>query len=232
MDSKKVDKWLMIISGVFLIIGLSFIIYCINYVGTLSTTQGLLFFIGTIFTAFFSGYLILSFIMWTFQSIFKKLSDHFKVDIFLKLFVWIIISVILFVLIRGHFTEHNYNSPTNIIKSKLLHSAIETPELEHCSDSIIFNKGTYRITSESVTKETGLLPEQIIFINPQDINKFEVKDNVLQNKDFYPKSYIICAICDVGKTKLQSTLIVNNINTIIDSNIEGQTLCAVYPKTI
>ena len=108
--------------------------------------------------------------------------------------------------------------------------AIKNQNQEFCSNTIVFQKGNFRLSSETIIKNTKLASNQIIFINPKNINNFEIKGNLLSNKDFHPELYIVCGICDVGKTKLQSTLLINNITTLIDSNIEDETLCVIYPK--
>ncbi len=229
MDSKKVDK-MIILSSIFLIVGLGFIIYCINYVGSLSQTQQILFYIGTIFTAFFSGYLIFSVILWIFQLLFKKSSENFKVNSFLKSFIWIIISVVIFLLIRGYFSENHFNSPTNLIKLKIIPNALNNPSKEYCSNSIIFDKSTYKISSSYIKENKKINTKQIIFINPQKIDTFEITSEKLKNKNLFPKSYIICSICD---TKENTSVLLNNYeitDITIDSTLEGETFCLVYPK--
>lgn len=94
MDSKKVDKWLIIISSILLIIG-GFLFY-FNYIfGGNFITRAIIKFAGEILITFSLSYLIISILITILQSIFKKLSNHFKADVWFKIIVSIILTIVI-----------------------------------------------------------------------------------------------------------------------------------------
>jgi len=100
MDSKKVDKWLMIISGILLILG-SILFYFNGAFGGNFITQAILVFIGTILISFSASYLVLSLLIEILQLIFKKLSNHFKAEVWFKIVLSIIITIVVSYIIEN-----------------------------------------------------------------------------------------------------------------------------------
>jgi len=94
MDSKKVDKWLMIISGILLVIGI-FVFYFSRIVGGNFISQAIIKFAGLIIIVYSTTYLAISVLIRIFQSIFKKLSNHFKAKVWFKVIISIIITVVI-----------------------------------------------------------------------------------------------------------------------------------------
>ncbi len=102
MDTKKVDKWLMIISGILLIVGLYLIFI---FMGKLEPPNTLELNIGTIglsLVLFSVGYFMLSALTLISNMIFKKLSNHFISNIWFKLIFSIIFVILILLIIGGY----------------------------------------------------------------------------------------------------------------------------------
>ena len=96
MDSKKVDKWLMIGSGISLVIGILIIFAIIGKMGSRTNLEQIIFLIGIIAVLFSVSYLVLSVLTLIFNLISKKLSNHFKAEVWFKMILSIIITIIIF----------------------------------------------------------------------------------------------------------------------------------------
>jgi len=234
MDLKKADNNILLFCVIGIFVGL--ILVTLNaYLGQPPLINTILSVIG-IFILIFSGtYVVLTLIIKLLQLFIKKLKDNIQSNITFKIFVSLIISIIFIILIINSINaSRNYYSSKQLVPStsQLLKTQINTPGRERCTAPVMFTIQNPQLSAEGITANTGLEPEQIIFINPQEITGFEVSNpQLLKYTLTSSKKVIMCAICsDYGKEALEQALIANGVPTTINSTIAEKTLCAVYPK--
>lgn len=231
MDSKKVDKWLIILSGLFLVVGLFLVLIYIGIMGRPNTLELSVGILGFIIFLFSLSYLVLSILTSIFNLIFKKLSNHFTANVLFKVIFSILFVIIISVVVGSIPSLGKYGNSVTSTK-QLLRNQINNPGSLMCTDTILFTKEDSTLSAQSISKDSGFESNHIYF-NNGDLLEFEITDNnkLLKYIGASSKKKIkICIICDEGKTGLQEALTQNGINTTIDSNIEGQTLCLVYPQ--
>jgi len=193
----------------------------------------ILLLIGALF-GFSASYIILSLILGILGLLFKTLKENYYKKFTIKMIISsaiMIITVILLLITMSSIPPTGPGNPADAIKS-LLKTQINTPGAEQCTAPVIFTIQNPQLSAEGITIDTGLEPEQIIFINPQEITGFEVSNpQLLKYTLTSSKKVIMCAICsDYGKEALEQALIANGVPTTINSTIAEKTLCAVYPK--
>ncbi|HOZ36187.1 MAG TPA: hypothetical protein PLK55_04365 [archaeon] len=230
IDYKKLDKTILLFCP-------SIIILMI-IVGILSSTMGapisrfpiisaIFIFLGT----FSAVYLIWSFCFWIIGLISKK--TNYKFNFIIKSATSIVLAILIVYILSiplcGDNCGGRNTSPTTNAKT-LLGTQVNNPGAESCTESVVFTKQNSQLSAEGITQNTGLDPEQVIFSNPQDISNFQASNSLLKYTGTANKRVIMCIVCSEGKTNLERALIDNEINVTVNSTIEGQTLCIVYPR--
>ncbi|HOW29649.1 MAG TPA: hypothetical protein PK685_03190 [archaeon] len=121
-------------------------------------------------------------------------------------------------------------NPT-VYTAQLLRQQINYPGVENCTDKVTFKRNSSLI-AESIIKNTGLDNTQVYLNNLDNLIGFEsTNSQILKYTGSSNKNVEVCIICsDNGKTGLQQAMEEYGITTVIDSNIERETLCLVYPK--
>lgn len=182
--------------------------------------------------AFSASYMFLSFILEILSIFIKKLKeDHYTKFTIQMVISSVIVIVVLILVIIGNLlgTTGRVVNP-EMHTSLLLRQQINNPGSLMCTDVVTFQKDA-SLVAQGITKDTGLDYLQVYFANPEGIPNFNVSNHsVLKYTGTSKKNVVMCIICDEGKTGLQEAAIQNGINTTIDSNIEYETLCLVYPK--
>jgi len=183
--------------------------------------------------AFSSTYIVSSIILGILSIFFKKLKQNY-IKFIIKILVssaTTVIAVVILVIVFSSIPPTGPGKPADATKS-LLKTQINTPGREQCTAPVMFTIQNPQLSAEGIRIDTGLEPEQIIFINPQEITGFEVSNpQLLKYTLTSSKKVIMCAICsDYGKEALEQALIANGVPTTINSTIAEKTLCAVYPK--
>jgi len=234
VDYKELDKniilWSLILFILAIIIGI-----LSSKIGALISTFGT---IGIIFwyllIAFTSVYIIWSFLFWIVGLISIKARENYKFKLMVKsgtaivFTIMVIFSMSMPICAGGNCGGRNTTPLKNA--NQLLRNQIDNPGAESCTDVVTFQKDI-SLVAQGITKDTGLDYSQVYFDNPEGIPNFDVSNHsVLKYTETSKKNVTMCIICDDGKTGLQEAAIQNGINTTIDSNIEGETLCLVYPK--
>lgn len=234
IDYKELDKniilWSLILFILAIIIGIlsSKISALISIFGTFGVALWYLV------IAFTSVYLIWSFLFWIVGLISIKARENYKFKLMVKsgtaivFTIMVIFSMSMPICAGGNCGGRNLN-PTQKT-NQFLKQQINNPGSLMCTDVVTFQKDS-SLVAQGITKDTGLDYSQVYFANPEGIPNFDVSNHsVLKYTGTSKKNVTICIICDEGKIGLQEALTQNGINTTIDSNIEGQTLCLVYPK--
>jgi len=183
--------------------------------------------------AFSSTYIVSSIILGILSIFFKKLKQNY-IKFIIKILVssaTTVIAVVILVIVFSSIPPTGPGKPADATKF-LLKTQINTPGAEQCTAPVMFTIQKPQLSAEGITTDTGLEPEQVIFINPQEITGFEVSNpQLLKYTLTSSKKVIMCAICsDYGKEALEQALIANGVPTTINSTIAEKTLCAVYPK--
>lgn len=234
IDYKELDKniilWSLILFILAIIIGIlsSKISALISIFGTFGVALWYLV------IAFTSVYLIWSFLFWIVGLISIKARENYKFKLMVKsgtaivFTIMVIFSMSMPICAGGNCGGRNLN-PTQKT-NQFLKQQINNPGSLMCTDVVTFQKDS-SLVAQGITKDTGLDYSQVYFANPEGIPNFDVSNHsVLKYTETSKKNVTICIICDEGKTGLQEAAIQNGINTTIDSNIEYETLCLVYPK--
>jgi hypothetical protein len=233
IDYKKLDNTFILFCPSFII--LMFI------VGILSSTIGaailkypIIFTIFLFLGIFSAVYLIWSFCFWIVGLISQKARDNHKFRFMTKLITSVIVAILitytLLVPICGDNCGGRNTSPITNTKI-LLQTQINNPGAEQCTDYVTFSRSNSQLSAEGITRDTGLNPDQVVFANPREIPGFEASNSLLKYGLTTKKNVFVCIICsDNGKTRLEQALVDNGASTTINSTIEGQTLCVVYPK--
>jgi len=182
--------------------------------------------------AFSSTYIVSSIILGILSIFFKKLKQNY-IKFIIKILVssaTTVIAVVILVIVFSSIPPTGPGKPADATKF-LLKTQINTPGAEQCTAPVMFTIQKPQLSAEGITTDTGLEPEQVIFINPQEITGFEVSGSLLKYTGTTNQNVVMCIICATdGKTGLELALINNNVPTSINSTIEEKTLCAVYPK--
>lgn len=234
IDYKELDKniilWSLILFILAIIIGIlsSKIGALISIFGTFGVALWYLV------IAFTSVYIIWSFLFWIIGLISIKARENYKFKLMVKsgtaivFTIMVIFSMSMSICAGGNCGGRNLNpiQKTN----QFLKQQINNPGSLMCTDVVTFQKDS-SLVAQGITKDTGLDYSQVYFANPEGIPNFDVSNHsVLKYTETSKKNVSMCIICDEGKTGLQQVLAQNGISTTIDSNIEYETLCLVYPK--
>lgn len=197
-----------------------------------SNKQIISFFIFTVIFIFAVLYIIFSFLFWIVELLSKK-TKNYKFNLIVKLSISIILAILITYTVSTPICAGCGGSTPTIATTQLLKSLIDNPGAESCTYPVTFTISKSTLSAESITRDTGLEPEQVYFANPEDIVNFDAIDSqLLKYTATSSKKVAICAICSQdGKTGLEQALQENGIsNTTINSIIEGETICAVYPR--
>ncbi|HPV66271.1 MAG TPA: hypothetical protein PK655_02350 [archaeon] len=184
--------------------------------------------INFIFTATFIfavSYIVFYLLFWVVGLFFKKIRNY-KFNFIAKL----VISIILAIIITNMMTVIACRSTPTKATRMLIKDQINNLGAEGCTDPILFTKSRSTLIEEGITITTGLGPEQVYFINPENIPNFDTKDNILKYGASSSKRVMMCVLCDNGKTGLEKALQAHDINTTINSTTDEKILCAVYPR--
>lgn len=232
IDYKKLDNTIMLfcpsIIIIMIIVGILF-----STIGDAISKSPIIFTICVFLGIFSTVYLIWSFCFWIVGLISQKARDNHKFRFMTKFITSIIVAILitwtLFMPLCGDNCGGRNLTPISSTKT-LLQIQMNNPGAEMCTDSVTFSRSNSQLSSEGVTINSGLNPEQVVFANPQEISNFEASNSLLKYTGTANKKVIMCIICSEGKSDLQQALIENNVSTTVNSTIEGQTLCVVYPK--
>lgn len=176
----------------------------------------------------FSVYFVfLSFLFWLFCLLFVKTKNHLLIFI-IKLLISIILTVLVFMSVMPGVGDHG-STPT--MAKTLLSAQINNPGAESCTDPISFTRSRSMLSAEGTAINTGFSPEQVYFINPENLELFDTSNSKILIYNGTTTSKVnICVLCDNGKTELEEALQANGISSTISSTTEGELLCAVYPR--
>ena len=180
-----------------------------------------------------ASYIVLASILEIISLFFIKLKEDYKTKFTIQMVISsvIVILVLIFVILGNTFNMAGNLNPATATK-QLLRQQINYPGSLICTDTVRFSKEKLTLSSQEISNNSGLDYSQVYFDNPEHLPNFDVSNrSVLKYTSTSNKNVVMCIICsNNGKLELQEALIQNEINTIIDSNIEGETLCLVYPK--
>ncbi len=188
--------------------------------------------INFIFTATFIfavSYIVFYLLFWVVGLFFKKIRNY-KFNFIAKLVISIILAIIIINLMTVCIGCKSMVRTPKTSTKMLIKDQINNLGAEGCTDPILFTKSRSTLTVEGITITTGLGPEQVYFINPENIPDFDTKDNILKYGASSSKRVMMCVLCDNGKTGLEKALQAHDINTTINSTTDEKTLCAVYPR--
>jgi len=190
----------------------------------------------TILFSFSVVYIFWSFLFWIIGLISIKSRENYKFKFIVKLGVAFSFTIVIIFLgsmmsICGSGNCNGRNLDPKIATTQLFKSQIYNPGAINCTDKVTFQNNSSLI-AESITKDTGLdSSSQVFLANPEKISGFESSNSQILNYTGTTKKVVMCMICsDNGKTGLQQALDQYGINTVIDSYVEGKTLCLIYPK--
>lgn len=189
--------------------------------------------INFIFTATFIfavSYIVFNLLFWVVGLFFKKIRNYKKFNFIAKLVISIILAIIIINLMTVCIGCKSMVRTPKTSTKMLIKDQINNLGAEGCTDPILFTKSRSTLTVEGITITTGLGPEQVYFINPENIPNFDTKDNILKYGASSSKRVMMCVLCDNGKTRLEKALQAHDINTTINSTTDEKTLCAVYPR--
>ncbi|MFA5746250.1 MAG: hypothetical protein WCX82_00040 [archaeon] len=237
---KEIDKtilqWCPIVLILLITIGILF--------STLSAIGGnqtlilaILFYTYITLCTFTISYLVLSLLFWIIGLLSKTFKEDYKSKFYLKISISVIAIIIILIIINSTSCIGCNSMNTIPIKNTktLLKTQIDNPGAEQCTTSVTFTRSVSKLSSEGITQDSGLNPEQVYFDNPQQISSFDISNpQTLKYTFTTSKKVVMCILCSNSIENLNYAISENARATdefgSVPNITDNQTICVVYPR--